>query len=496
MKSELHEVSPTERRITVTIEPETLKQTYSSVGRKFADRANIPGFRKGHAPMDVVRLRFKDEIRSEVLQQVISAGAAQAIAEHNLQPLTEPHLHLDNAESVAINGSQPLTFDIHFEVMPEIPDPNYEGIEVTRRVRPVEDGEINDIIANRLQKEAALIPVEDRPSQIGDTVVVDIEGKFEDDPNGEPIKADNLEVTLGDEVIEKSFTDNLVGVNVDEEKEFTVSYPAEFSSPALAGKTVHYRAKVKSVGVSETPEPNDEWARSLDEGYESLDDLRNKLRADLEQYAETDADARVRNNAIAKLIEQNPLDVPNALVESQARNLLNNFARDLQQRGVDLNQVEENFVQMAYEQMHTQAERDVRGALLLERIGQLENVQVTEDDLNEELGKMAEHYRTDVAQLREIVSKQQNGLENIKNNLRTRKTVEALVSKAKVTEGEWIEEQREQSESGGGETTTEATAATEDKPKKATKAKAKSPKKSSGDEEAKPARKKSAKSES
>src|SRR5690242_11725642 len=130
MNSELRETSPTERSITVTIEPESLKETYNSVSRKYADRANIPGFRKGYAPLDVVRMRFKDEIRSEVLQQVVSTGAAQAIAEHNQQPLTEPHLHLDNAENVAVNGSQPLTFEIHFEVMPEIPTPKYEGIEV------------------------------------------------------------------------------------------------------------------------------------------------------------------------------------------------------------------------------------------------------------------------------------------------------------------------------------------------------------------------------
>jgi len=494
MNSELKEISPTERKITVTIEPESLKETYNSVSRKYADRVNIPGFRKGYAPLDIVRMRFKDEIRGEVLQQVVSAGAAQAISEHNQQPLTEPHLHLDNAENVSINGSQPLTFDIHFEVMPEITAPSYDGIEVTRRVKPVEEGQIEDIIAGRLQKEAALIPIEDRPSQIGDTVVVDLEGTFEDSPDEEPITANDLEVTLGDEVIEKSFTDNLVGVRADEEKNFTVSYPDDFSSTALAGKTLHYKAKVKSVGRTESPELNDEWAKSLDEGYESVADLRNKLRTDLESYAKADADARVRNDAIAKLIEQNPLDVPSALVESQARNLLNNFARDLQQQGMDLNNVSSDFIESIYPQMQTQAERDVRGALLLEKIAELENVDVTDEELNEELGKMAEYYRMGAAEIRDMLSKQQNGLANIKNNLRTRKTVEALVNKAKVTEGEWVEETPEQPAAE-----TEAAPEAEEKPKKATKAKAKTTKKSEGSGEAekpKATKKKSAKSES
>src|SRR5206468_6814617 len=131
--------------------------------------------------------------------------------------------------------------------------------------------------------------------EIGDTVIADLEGRFEDQPDAEPIVANDLEVKLGDEVIEQSFTENLAGVKEDEEKEFTVTYPAEFSSEALAGKTVHYKAKIKSVGKTDIPKLDDAWAKSLDEGYKSLADLRKRLRADLEKVAEADADARVRN---------------------------------------------------------------------------------------------------------------------------------------------------------------------------------------------------------
>jgi trigger factor len=439
MKSELKEISPTQREIHVQIDPELLKTAYASVSQKYARAASVPGFRKGYAPLDVVRLRYKEEIRSEVLQTVLPAAVSEAIQEHNLQPLAEPHLHIDDVENVKVNGSQPINLHVHVEVMPPIPEPKYEGIEVTRRVKPVEEGEIEDLIANRLNQERALIPVDDRPSEEGDTVIVDLEGKFEDDPDGQPITATDLEVKLGDEVIEKSFTENLVGVKQDEEKAFTVSYPDDFSSPALAGKTVHYTAKVKSVGRMETPEMNDEWAKSLDEGYESLADLRKKLRADLETYAKSEADARLRNNAIAKLIEDNAFEVPNTLIESQARNLLNNFARDLQQRGVDLNKVEEEFVKMAYSQMQQQAERDVRGAMLLEKIGEMENVEVNDDEVNAEIDQMADYYRTTADEVRKSFE-QNNGLDQIKNNLRTRKAIEALISKAKITEGDWVDE--------------------------------------------------------
>src|SRR5690606_9507695 len=335
MKSELKEISSTQRELHIEVDAESLKDAYTKISQRYAKGANVPGFRKGLAPLDVVRMRFKEEIKQEVLQLLLPEKVTEAIQEHGLQPLSEPHLHVDDIENAKVNGSQPLKLHVHVEVMPEIPEPEYKGIELTRRVKPVDDSQIEDLIANRINEEAALIPVEDRASELGDTVIADLEGTFDDEPDAEPIKADDLEIKLGDEMIEASFTENLVGVKPEEEKTFTVSYPEDFSSTALAGKTVHYKASIKSVGRMETPELNDEWAKSLDEGYESLSDLRTKLRADLEAMAVTDADARVRNNAIAKLIETNEFEVPNTLIENQARNLLNNFARDLQQRGVD-----------------------------------------------------------------------------------------------------------------------------------------------------------------
>lgn len=439
MKSEVRDVSPTRKEIHLEIEGDELKDAYARVSQKYASRAAVPGFRKGYAPVDVVRMRFKEEIRGDVLQDVVPRQVNAAIMEHDLHPLSEPELHLADHENISVNGSEPLKVHVHVEVMPELPKPKYKGIEVTRRVKPVEDGEIEDLIAERLQREAALIPVEGRASEIGDTVIVDLEGTFEDQPDAEPIEANDVEIVLGDEVIESSFTDNLVGVNEDEDKEFTVSYPEDFSSEALAGKTVHYKAKIKSVGRSEVPELNDEWAQSLDEGYESLADLRTRLKADLEKVSDADADARLRNNAIAKLIEQNSFEVPNSLIENQARNLLNDFARDLQQRGVDLRNVGDDFVQMAYGNMRQQAERDIRGAMLLEQVGEIEKVEVTDQEVDDEIGRMAEYYRATAEEIRESLSKQ-NGIDGIRNNLRTRKAIEAVVSHAKISEGEWIDE--------------------------------------------------------
>ncbi|MFL6375284.1 MAG: trigger factor, partial [Pyrinomonadaceae bacterium] len=406
MKSELKQTSPTQREIHLTIDAATVKESYGRISKRYATKARVDGFRPGYAPVDVVRLKYKEEIKGDVLQDVIPTEVEAAIREHDLHPLTEPHLHLENQETVKVNGSEPLSLHVHFEVMPELPEPNYKDLELVRRVKPVEDGEVEDLINERLQREAAFVPVEGRASEIGDTVIADLEGRFEDQPDAEPIVANDLEVKLGDEVIEQSFTDNLAGVKEDEEKEFTVTYPAEFSSEALAGKTVHYKAKIKSVGRQEVPDLNDEWAKSLDEGYESLDDLRTRLKADLEKVAAADADARVRNNAIAKLLEQNPFEVPNALIENQTRRLLNDFAQDMQQRGVDLEQVDKAFIEMAYNNMRQQGERDVKAAMLLDEIAKRENVSVSDEELNEELQRMADYYRASIDDIRKSIESQ------------------------------------------------------------------------------------------
>ncbi|MEP7039007.1 MAG: trigger factor [Acidobacteriota bacterium] len=490
MKTELIEVSPTQKEIKIEIEPEVVREAYNKVSKKYASAVQVPGFRKGNAPVDVVRLRYKDEIKSETLQELLSNRVAEAIKEHDLSPLAEPHLHLDDAETVKLNGSQPVTLHVHVEVMPEIPTPEYKDLEITRRVRPIKDGELESILDERRQEFATLIPVEDRKSEEGDTVIVDLEGSFENEPDSEPIKADDLEIKLGDEMIEKSFTENLVGVEEDEDKEFTVAYPEDFTSPMLAGKTVNYKAKIKSVGKIELPELNDEWASSLDEGFESMDDLRKKLGEDLDSVAEADADARVRNDLIAKLIENHEFEIPNAMIELQARNLLNNFAQDLSQRGVDLNKVEKDFVQMAYNQMRGQAERDVRGAILLEKIAELENVEVSTDELNEEIERMADYYRTTPEEIRASLAKQQGGEENIANSLRTRKSIEALVKHAKVTDGEWIDETQPQIQT---EETTEEKAEENSDEKKEKKSKEKKPKAEIKKAEPKEEKKKSAK---
>jgi trigger factor len=449
MKTELIEVSEIEREIKIEIPADAVREMYAKVSQKYAKIANVPGFRKGFAPLDVVRLRYKDDIKNEVLRELLPNRVSEAIREHGQMPLTEPDLHFENWESVKVNGSEPISLHVHFEVMPVIPEPEYKGVEGVRRIKPSGDDEVENLIAARRQDFASLIQVEGRRSQDGDTMIVDLVGTFEGDPDQDPIVLDDLEIKLGDEGIERSFTDNLAGLEVDEEKEFTVTYPEGFSAPTLSGKTVRYAAHVKSIGTVELPELDDEWAKSLDEGYRSLSDLRKKLAKDLETMAKSEADIRVRNDLINSLIHKHSFPVPKALIESQARNLLDNFARDMANRGFDLKNVEEEFVKMAYQQMRQQAEFDVRGAMLLEKIADLENIVVADEEIAEEIGKMAEYYGATVEEIRG-----QKGVESsVSNSLRTRKAVEAVFVNATISEGEWFDPNAPPVEAEVGEST-------------------------------------------
>jgi trigger factor len=439
MKTELSDISPTQKELKIEIEADAIKPVYLKIAQKYARLAEVPGFRKGNAPVDVVKTRFKDQIFNETLRELLPDNVTAALEEHNLNPLREPELHFEDVENAKLDGSQSVHFHVHVEVMPEVPEPEYKGLAATRRTRPVEDSEIDEVINERLKVQASLVPLDDHAAENGDTIIADLRGTFVDDDKAEPISVDEIEIRLGDDRIEKGFNDNLLGVQPDETKTFVVEYPEDFTSPGLAGKKVEYTAVIKAVGRIELPSADDEWAKSLEEGFESIGDLRKKLREDMEYVAKVDADNKVRSELVNALVEKYEFEVPSALTDSQAKGLVNNFAQNMMQQGMDPNAAQKDFWQMVYNQMLPQAEKDVRGAMLLDKVAATENVEVTEEDINAELELMAVNSRTTVEEVRSHLQKH-GGEQNIGERLRSRKAVEALMANATITEGEWIDE--------------------------------------------------------
>src|SRR6266480_4380548 len=292
MKIELVDISPTRKEIKIEIEPEVVRATYDRVSDKYAKLANVPGFRKGHAPRSVVRSRFKGEIRGEVLQELVPEAINKAIDEHSLETIGEPDVHLDTEESPQKFGEEPISVSVKVQVLPRVELGQYKEIEVARRVRPVADADVDRIIEGIRENSASLIPVEDRSAQLGDTVTVNFRGKFIDTPEEEDINVEDVDVVLGGDGVQQEFTDNLLDMKPDDEKTFRVDYPQDFTSKGLAGKRLEYTAKVSAVRTKELPDLDDEWADSLNEEFDSVTTLRTKIREDLEARAGTEADHR------------------------------------------------------------------------------------------------------------------------------------------------------------------------------------------------------------
>jgi trigger factor len=384
-----------------------------------------------------VRNRFKSEIRAEVLQQLIPDAVNQAINKHELNAIKEPDVELDGTEALEKFGEQPISVKVNVEVLPKVEVQNYKGIEVARRVRPITDANVDEMFDAFRETSAAMQPVEDRASAAGDTVTVNLVGKFLDNPDQEDLKADDVEVELGGRGVQQEFTENLTSVKADDDKSFIVSYPEDFKSEGLAGKRVEYTAKVTAVRVKELPEIDDEWARSLGEEFDSVATLRTKIREDLEKRATQESDHRLRADLMAKLLEQNQFEVPQSLIDQQTSRRLESIVRDMIGRGVDPRNQQLDW-EAAREELKAQAEADVRSTLLLERIADDEKIEVSNEDIDAEIEAIALSSQQPIEQVRGVLTKD-GGERSIAHRLRNRKALDLLVETAKVAKEEWSE---------------------------------------------------------
>src|SRR5690242_1683733 len=197
MKTELIDVSPTRKEIRIQIEPAEIRSAYDRISQEYSKAANVPGFRPGHAPTSVVRTRYKSEIRTELLREIIPDAINDAIAEHSIHALGEPDVELENSQGLDRIGEEPIMVKVAVEVLPEVKLESYKGLEAVRRTRPVTDADVDKMIDNLRDASASMEPVEDRPSESGDTVTINARGRFVDEPEAEEIKVDDVEVVLG-----------------------------------------------------------------------------------------------------------------------------------------------------------------------------------------------------------------------------------------------------------------------------------------------------------
>jgi len=438
MKTEIVDVSQTRKEIKIELDAEQVRAEFERVAGEYARAANVPGFRKGHAPVAVVRTRYKKDIRSDVLQRLVPQAVEQAITESGLAVLGQPDVHLDE-QNVEELGKGPISLHVHVEVFPEVALGEYKGLEAARRLRPVTDETVQGVIDNLREASAALQPVEDRPSAEGDTVTADIQGRYVEPPSDEEISASDVDVVLGGDGVLPAFTEHLTGVRPDEARTFTVAYPEDFSSKGLAGKTVEYTATVTAVRRKELPDFDDEWVKSLgEEGVETVEALRERVRENLTRNAEGESEHRLRDEVLGRLIERHQFEVPETLVSYQANQMLQATLRDMMRRGIDPRGEDVNWEALR-DVVRQRAGEDLRGSMLLERVAEAENIEVTEEEIEAEIQSVAEGTRQSVEQVRAALTKQ-GGERSIADRLRNRKALDLLVRHANIRDEEWSEE--------------------------------------------------------
>ncbi|HEV7889677.1 MAG TPA: trigger factor [Pyrinomonadaceae bacterium] len=438
MKTEVVDASETRKEIKIEIGAEEVRAEFERVTQEYARAVTVPGFRKGNAPASVVRTRFKKDIQGDVLKRLVPEAVEQAITESGLNVIGQPDVHLDN-EGLEKFGQEALSLHAHVEVMPDVTLGEYKGLEAARRTRPVNDEEVEQVIENLREASASLQPVEDRASEEGDTVTVDIQGRYLEPPEDEDINVSDVDILLGGEGVLPEFTEQLTGVRPDEAKTFTVAYPEDFNAQGLAGKTIEYTATVTAVRRKETPELDDEWVTSLgEEEVGNVEQLRARVRENLSKNAEHESEHRLRDEVLGALIERHRFEVPETIVSYQANQILQSMIRDMMQRGMDPRTQEINWEAMR-EMVRDRAGDDVRGSMLLERVAEAEQIEVSDEEVEAEIQSMAEGSRQSVEQVRAALTKQ-GGERSIADRLRNRKALDFLVQNAKVRDEEWREE--------------------------------------------------------
>lgn len=416
------------RELEIEIPLEAVQRKVESVAREFARVARVPGFRPGKAPVTLIRRRFAEDIKAEVMQSLVPEYFENAVREANLKPLGRPEI-----EGLVFEEDKPLKFKATFEVLPEIQLGDYKGLEVEEQEMTVSDEDVEKALAEMRERAATFVAVEDRSVQEGDYAVLSLTGtQLKPEVKREPIHADEVLCLVGGENTLKEFTENLLGAKPGEERRFEVTYIQEYSDRELAGKTIAYTARVRGIKQKQLPELNDEFAKDLGE-FATLPELRGKLRKDLEADQERRRREDTRDRLVSILVERHDFPLPGALVEHQMNTRLERSVRTLMAQGVDPRRLDVDWAKLRRQQREA-AVREVKAGLLLEKVADAERIEVSEEEVEREIAAIATRARQSTEAVRSRLTRE-NGLDRIKSTLRSEKTVDFIYSNARVVAG-------------------------------------------------------------
>jgi trigger factor len=410
------------RELDLEIPADEVTKKLESVAKEFARVARVPGFRPGKAPVSLIRRRYADDIKGEVVQSLVPERVEKAVSEQKLTPVSQPQV-----EKLDFTEGQPLKFRAVFEVLPEFDLANYKDLDLEMPAMDVTDDDVTKEIESLRERAAAFAPVEGRPAENGDYVQLKIMGTPEG--GGDPIQADSVLCHIGAEETMEPFNDNLRGANTGDHKNFDVAYPADYPDAKLAGKMYHYAVEVLGIKNKKLPELNDEFAKDVSDAA-TLDELKTKIREGLEHQRDHKHKELLREKVLAAVVKLHDFPVPESLVQHQMDVRLEHVVRSLAAQGVDPRAVNVDWVTLRSRQQE-RASNDVKAELIVDRIATAENIDVTDEEVNHELEHAASHSGESAAAIHARLTKQ-GTLDRMKAKLRSDKTLDWLAQNSRI----------------------------------------------------------------
>ena len=412
-------------KLTVEVPAENVEKAIQGAYNKMKKSINIPGFRKGKAPRQLIEKMYGKEVfYNDAIDAMLPSAYSDAVEECGEEIVSHPQIDV-----VQIESGKPFVFTATVAVKPAVELGEYKGIQVKKAPIEVKDEEIEAQIAKEREANSRTVTVDDRAVAQGDIVTLDFEG-FVDGVAFEGGKGENYDLTIGSNTFIPGFEDQLVGAKIGKELDVNVTFPEKYGAKELAGKAAVFKCKVNGIKVKELPAVDDEFAQEVSE-FDTLDEYKADIKAKLLKEKEDEA-ARAKEDAvIGKIIEGAKMEIPDAMVEYQTRQMLDEFAQRIQSQGISLDQyfqftglTEEKYM----EEMKPRALQNIQSRLVLEAVAQAENLVAEEADIEEEIKKMADMYKMEADKIKELLGERQ--MEEMKKDIAVQKAAKLVADAA------------------------------------------------------------------
>ena len=412
-------------KLTIEVSAEELDKAMEKAYQKQKSRISLPGFRKGKAPRKMIESMYgKGVFMEDAVNSLVPQEYSKAIADCDLEIVSQPEINVTQMEP-----GKALIFTADVATKPEVTLGDYKGVEVPKTEIAVTDEEVDAEVKKEQDKSSRTVVVEDRAAANGDITTIDFEG-FVDGVAFDGGKGSDYALTLGSGTFIPGFEDQLVGANTGDHVEVKVTFPEEYQAKELAGKEAVFQCDVKKIETKEVPELDDEFAKDVSE-FDTLAEYKEDVKKNLTEKKEKEARTAKENAAVDKAIENAQMDIPDLMIQTQCRQMMDDFARRMQQQGLSMDQYFQctgQSMDKMMEDMKPQALKRIQTRLVLEKIAETENTQPSEEEITEEIQKMADAYKMEADKIREAIG--EDGIEQLKKDLSVQKAVTLIADAA------------------------------------------------------------------